>query len=112
VTASRQTRILDGSARSESSIKFNLRGDGTNHVEDLEQDSLGDGVVEFTNIERSSRSGSSGLTSGRGGLSGSLTGSGLTTGGRGLGSIGRSQGWGSDVRHFSFVCGNFEVGLG
>ena len=88
--------------------RVDLRGDGTNHVEDLEQHGLGDGVVEFTDIEGSTRSSSGGGTSGRGGLSRSLTGSGLTTSGRGLGGGGLSLGGGSDVRHFCLVCVNFR----
>lgn len=93
---------------STSSATCNLRGNGTNHVEDLEQHGLGDGVVEFTDIEGSTRSGSGGGASGGGGLGRSLTGSGLTTGGRGLGGGGLSLSGRSNVRHFCVLSVNFR----
>jgi hypothetical protein len=84
----------------------NLRGDGTNHVEDLKQHGLGDSVVEFTDIEGSAGTSSSGLTSGsRGRLSLSLVGS-LRDRGRGR----RGRGSFFDFRHF-WLYMNFEVGL-
>jgi hypothetical protein len=82
------------------------RANGTNHVEDLEQHGLSDGVVEFTDIEGSTGTLGSGLTRGRGGGGLSLR---L---GRSLrrGLLGRARGDGGGscfVRHFD----NFEVVL-
>jgi hypothetical protein len=76
-----------------------LRGNGSNHVEDLKEHSLSDGVVQLSDIERSTlATGGSSLTSGRGRLSGSGSGSGGGPTGR-LGSLGGSLGRGSNVRH-------------
>lgn len=80
---------------------MNSRGDGANHVEDLEQHGLGDGVVELSDVERSAGAGGS-LTRGRGGLGlSSGGGSSSSSGLRGSGSRGLSLGRGrrSGFRH-------------
>jgi len=75
--------------------RVDLRGDGTNHVEDLEQHGLGDSVVEFTDIERGAGTSSGGLAGGGGRLSLSLVRS-LRDRGRGH----RGRGSFFDFRHF------------
>lgn len=87
--------------------RVDLRGDGTNHVENLKQHGLGDGVVEFTDIERGAGTSGGGLAGGGSRLSLSLVRSlrDRSRGHRGRGSF-------FDFRHFwLYMYGNFEVGL-
>lgn len=106
VTANTDTSQLVSSPLNQPTAeKSDLRSNRTDHVEDLEEHSLGNAGVELTNIEGSGNGVTTGGSGGRGRSRSALGGGGLGGGGRRRGSLSnRRRGGGSFGGHDVVFC--------